>query len=48
MFLLLQYVYETEPGFVTHLHKGGYVIISDDDNKNILCGSDKAVYEKYI
>jgi hypothetical protein len=45
MFLLPQYVLETEPGLVTHLHEGGYVIISDDDNKNIICGIDKAVYE---
>jgi hypothetical protein len=48
MFLLLRYVLETDPGLVTHLHEGGYEIISDDDNKNVLFGIDKAVYEKYI
>jgi hypothetical protein len=35
-------------GLFTHLHEGGYVIMSDNDNKNVLFGIDKAVYEKYI
>jgi hypothetical protein len=48
MFLLLRYILETVPGLITHLHEGGYVIISDDDNKNVFFGTDKAVYEKYI
>jgi hypothetical protein len=48
MFLLPRYVLETEPGFVTHLHEGGYVIMSDDNNKNVLFGIDKAVYKKFI
>ena len=43
MFVLLRYIGEREPGLVTHLHEGGYVIISDGDS-----GIDKAVYEKYI
>jgi len=48
MFLVPPYVLETEPGLVTHLHEGGYVIISDGDNKNVLFGTDKAVHQKYI
>ena len=48
MFLLQRYILETEPGLVTHLHQGGYVIISDGDNKNVLFGTDRAVCEKYI
>jgi len=48
MFLLPRYILETEPGLVTHLHEGGYVIISDDGNKNVLFGNDKRIYEKYI
>jgi hypothetical protein len=39
---------ETKPGLVTHLHEGGYVIMRDDDSKNVLFGIDKVVYEKYI
>jgi hypothetical protein len=48
MFLLPRYALETEPDLVTLLHEGGYVIISDDYNKNALFGIDKALYEKYI
>jgi hypothetical protein len=48
MFLLPQYILETEPGLVTHLREVGYVIMSDDDNENVLFGIDKATYEKYI
>jgi len=48
MFLLPRYILETEPRLATHLHKGGYVIMNDDDNKNVLFGNDKAVYVKYI
>jgi hypothetical protein len=42
MFLLPCFVLETESGLVTHLHKGGYVIISDDENKNVLVEFDKS------
>jgi hypothetical protein len=48
MFLLPWCILETQRGLVTHLQQGSYVIISDDDNKNVLFVIDKAAYEKYI
>jgi hypothetical protein len=48
MFLLPQYILGTQPGLVTHLQQGSYVIVSDDGNKNVLFVIDRAVYEKYI
>lgn len=47
MFLLSWCILEIEPGVVTHLHQGGYVICGDED-KIVLFGNDRAVYEKYI
>jgi uncharacterized protein YegJ (DUF2314 family) len=47
-FFLPWYILEMQPGLVTHLQQGSYVIISDDDNKDVLFVIDKAVYEKYI